>query len=114
LPFVDRIYQRQDGHQVHTILSEGILPSIKWGSVKRDFQLSLSQFFHHQLQVSFVFIPSIGDFLLVNIDTKMIQESTYDVVGVHGTHLVYGAVLSESLCGEAHLLAQCELGVCPV
>jgi hypothetical protein len=27
---------------------------------------------------------------------------------------VYGAVLSESLCGEAHLLAQCELGVCPV
>jgi hypothetical protein len=43
----------------------------------------------------------------------MIQESTYDVV-VHGTHLAYVAVLPESLCREAHLLAQHELGVHPV
>jgi hypothetical protein len=80
LPFVACIYQRQDGCQVHTILSEGIFPSIKWGGVKRDFQLSLSQFFHQKLQVSFVFVPSVGGFLFVNIDTKMIQESTDAVV----------------------------------
>jgi hypothetical protein len=43
----------------------------------------------------------------------MIQESIDEVV-VHSTHLVYVAILSESLCREAHLLAQHELGVCPV
>jgi hypothetical protein len=43
----------------------------------------------------------------------MIADST-DAVVVHGTHLVYVAVLSETLCREAQLLAQRDLGVCPV
>jgi hypothetical protein len=71
------------------------------GSVKRDFQ------------GLFVFVPNVGDFIFVSIDTKMIQEST-DAVVVHGTHLVYVAVLSESLWHEAPLLSQHELGVHPV
>jgi hypothetical protein len=43
----------------------------------------------------------------------MIADST-DAVVVHGTHLVYVAVLSETLCREAQLLAQRDLGVCPI
>ena len=103
LPSVARSYQRRDQRQDLKILSEGILPSIKWGVVKSDFQLSLSQFFHRSLQVSFIFVPTIGDVTLVNVDTKMIEDSTNAVV-VHGTHLVYVAVLSETLCREVHLL----------
>jgi hypothetical protein len=113
LPSVARTYQRRDRRRVLQILSEGILPSIKWVGVKRDFQLSLSQFFHRQLRVSFIFVPTIGDPTLVNVDTKMIEDST-DAVVVHGTHLVYVAVLSETLCREVHLLAQRALGVRPV
>jgi hypothetical protein len=94
LPSVARIYQRRDRRRVLQILNEGILPSIKWVVVKIDFQLSWSQFFHRQLQVSFIFVPTIGDLTLVNVDTKMIEDST-DAVVVHGTHLVYVAVLSE-------------------
>jgi hypothetical protein len=69
----------------------------------------LSQFFRQQLHVSFLLVPSVGDSLHVNVDTKIIDEST-DAVVVHGTHLVYVALLSESLCLEAHLLAERELG----
>ncbi len=43
----------------------------------------------------------------------MIQEST-DAVVVHNTHHVYVTALSESLCQDAHLLAQRELGVSSV
>ena len=113
LPSVARIYQRRDRRRVLKILSEGILPSIKWGVVKSDFQLSLSQFFHRPLQVSFIFVPTIGDVTLVNVDTKMSEDST-DAVVVHGTHLVFVAILSETLCREVHLLAHRALGVRPV
>jgi hypothetical protein len=100
LPSVALVYKNRDRRRVHQILTEGILPSIKWVGIKREFQFLLSQFFQRQLQVSFIFVPSDGDFLLVNVDTKMIDDST-DAVVVHGTHLVYVAVLSETLCREA-------------
>jgi hypothetical protein len=65
------------------ILCKGVLPSVKWSGVKKDFQLSLSQFFHRQLKVSFVLVPTVGESIYVNVDTKMLQESS-DAVIVHG------------------------------
>ena len=60
LPSVVRIYQQRDRRRVLKILSEGILPSIKWGVVKSDFQLSLSQFFTaHSKFLLFLFLPSV-------------------------------------------------------
>jgi hypothetical protein len=73
----------------------------------------LSQFFHRSLQVSFIFVPTTGDLTLVNVDTKMSEDSN-DAMVVHGTHLVYVAVLSKALCREVHLLAHHALGVRPV
>jgi hypothetical protein len=113
LPSIAGIYQKRDARRVDMILRDGVLPLIKWSVVKKDFQFSLSQFFHRQLKVSFVLVPTVGESIYVNVDTKMLQESS-DAVIVHGKHLVYVAVLSESLCLEAHLLAQRELGVSPV
>jgi hypothetical protein len=55
------------------------------------------------------FVPTTGDLTLVNVDTKMSEDST-DAVVVHGTHPVYVAVLSEALCLEVHLLAHHALG----
>jgi hypothetical protein len=42
LPSVADVYQKRDQRRVHKILSDAILPSIKWVGVKSEFQFALS------------------------------------------------------------------------